>query len=102
MVGFQETSGSLPENELEKLADLYKLLEVLLEKSRYFTEDHVTVADFSIITSVAASDLVLPVDVKKFPKLFEWMERMKALPCYQDNLPEWFDLFSLIMEYKAI
>lgn len=43
-----------------------------------------TIADFSIITTLSTVDLIFPVTAAKWPRLRSWIQKMQALPYYQD------------------
>lgn len=50
-----------------------------------------TIADFSVVTIVSTMDLIVPVVVNSWPKLYNWWNnKMKKLPYYdkanQDGL----------------
>lgn len=77
----------MPRELLEEVFDFYQLLETLLERTKYIADDRETVADFSILMSLKAFELFVPVDQNKYPKLFDWVERMKGLPCCQTDVP---------------
>lgn len=49
--------------------------------------ENVTIADFSIVSTVAAMDMSISIDDDKFPKLGEWFERMQSLACYAATQP---------------
>lgn len=59
-------------------------LEMFLTDAMYVAGNELTVADFSIITSVSTmlkSDIV---DFAKYPKIREWVDRIAKLPYYEE------------------
>lgn len=73
-------------------------MNTLLEETRFIADDHVTVADFSVTASVIVSNILEPFDEAKFPNLFAWEERMKGLPCYQENVAGILALRAMLQE----
>lgn len=69
------------------MEEIYRLLNTFLEKTEYIAGDNLTIADFSIIASVSCGELMVPVDQAKFPKLVEWENKLKKLPCYSAGVP---------------
>lgn len=67
--------------------EIYNTLNTLLERTKYIADDNVTIADFCVIACISTSELIIPIDEAKFPKLAEWVKSIKQLPCYNVNLP---------------
>lgn len=66
----------------EALYEVYGFLEKFLANGPYMVGNSLTVADFSILSSLSSVNLIVPVDAAKFPKLAEWLGRMEKLPFY--------------------
>jgi glutathione S-transferase len=76
------------------------LLETLMGGNRYLTGDTLTVADLSILALLSLVD-VLSYDLSGFPKLFEWMNRLKSeLPYYSELNQVYIDEFKQGFEAK--
>lgn len=45
-----------------------------------------TIADFSVVTTLSTTSLLFPVTSDKWPLLYRWFQSMKLLPCYKTNL----------------
>jgi len=79
---FKENVAELP---LEKLHETYALLELFLDGHEYMAGDQLTIADFSIVTSVSTAHLsIAPVDATKYPNLSAWLARISTLPYYEE------------------
>ncbi|XP_018800162.1 PREDICTED: glutathione S-transferase 1-like [Bactrocera latifrons] len=65
------------------ICDVYTVLEAYLNQNKYMAADHLTIADLSLLTTVAVMDLIVPVVADKWPKLTAWLENMKQLPYYE-------------------
>ncbi|XP_066151501.1 uncharacterized protein [Euwallacea fornicatus] len=72
--------------QLDMLKEAYQILDKILEKSQtqYVAGNNVTIADFSIITSVTTWSVLEPF--QEFPNLKKYVERFQKLPCYESNV----------------
>lgn len=61
----------------------YQLLEDTLVDD-YVVGNSLTIADFSCVSSVSSIMGVIPMDKAKFPKIYGWLDRLKALPYYEE------------------
>lgn len=68
-----------------KLYDVYSMLEKFLGDSSYIASDNLTIADFSMVTTLSTVDLIFPVTADKWPQLHDWFQRMKTLAYYDVN-----------------
>lgn len=78
------------------------LLETILEKSKYVCGNELTIADFSLVATVSTINVVLPLAANRFPKIFEWMALMEALPYYKEANQEGLDTFAALIKSKNI
>ncbi|XP_039957365.1 glutathione S-transferase 1-like [Bactrocera tryoni] len=65
------------------ICDVYTVLEAYLNQNEYMAADHLTIADFSLLSTVTVMDLIVPVVADKWPKLTAWLENLKQLPYYE-------------------
>ncbi|XP_037827653.1 glutathione S-transferase E14 [Lucilia sericata] len=68
-----------------KMHEIYDMCEVHLKKHKYLATDYLTIADISIVSTVAALNLVFPIDYEKFSNLYDWLQRLKKMEFYQYN-----------------
>ncbi|XP_018564048.1 glutathione S-transferase 1 isoform X3 [Anoplophora glabripennis] len=86
-----------------KAADLegaYNSLETLLERSTYVAGEQVTIADFSIVTTLTSANVLVPVASNRFPKISEWLVKMQALPYYASANQVGLDQFAAVVKSK--
>ncbi|KAH8331514.1 hypothetical protein KR074_004991 [Drosophila pseudoananassae] len=85
---FKENATEVPKDRLAELQDAYGLLEQFLDQNPYVAGAELTIADFSIVSTVSTLHLSYsPVDGAKYPKLSAWLTRLSTLPFYEeDNL----------------
>jgi len=79
-------STEWPQYKIDYMAQPYELLEASLKASQtnYIAGDNLTIADFSIISSISSIETVVPVDQTKFPLLYAYKLRIEALPYYHE------------------
>lgn len=70
------------EEQEEEVNAIYKIWEMCLHEGDFLVGDSMTVADLSCIPLVTSFNDLIPIDVKKFPKLLNYIERMCQLPYY--------------------
>uniref|UniRef100_A0A182Q1I1 glutathione transferase n=1 Tax=Anopheles farauti TaxID=69004 RepID=A0A182Q1I1_9DIPT len=72
------------DEQMEKLTKALDLLERFVTERPYAAADHLTVADFCLLSSVSALSW-LKHDLEPFPHIRAWLERVKAeLPEYEE------------------
>jgi glutathione S-transferase len=51
----------------------------------YIAGENITLADFSVWTSLLVLDLLIPIDAEKFPKLKSYLKRLESHKTYRMN-----------------
>ncbi|KAM7344567.1 glutathione S-transferase 1-like [Cochliomyia hominivorax] len=74
----------IPKHKIEAIVETYDFLEAFLKDSPYLAGDHLTVADFSNISTVSSLVAFVEIDSAKYPKLSAWIKRLEALPYYHE------------------
>lgn len=77
-------STDCPMDKIAYVQVCYDILEGFLKKSAYLCGPEMTIADFSCISTITSGDDTCRIDPSKYPKLVDWMERMAALPYYDE------------------
>nr|WPX05011.1 glutathione S-transferase delta 2 [Pardosa astrigera] len=73
-----------PEKE-ENLKKSLSILESVLKNSAYVAGDHVTVADYSIVSNMIYAEEVVGYSFHEFPMVSAWLEKMKKeIPNYKE------------------
>ncbi|CAG9859353.1 unnamed protein product [Phyllotreta striolata] len=80
----REGAKSVSKDKADQVTQAYNLLETLLEKSPYVAGSSLTLADLSVIANVSSLNVLVPVAENRYPKISEWMAKMKTLPYYQE------------------
>uniref|UniRef100_A0A1A9WI28 Glutathione S-transferase 1-like n=1 Tax=Glossina brevipalpis TaxID=37001 RepID=A0A1A9WI28_9MUSC len=82
---FSRNDNKIPKSKMDAILAIYDFLEVFLTSTSYVAGSNVTIADFSIVSTVTTLVAFIDIDVNKYPKLLTWLNRMEALPYYQET-----------------
>ncbi|CAG5051175.1 unnamed protein product [Parnassius apollo] len=63
-------------NDTVNIDECYAVLEAYLERNSYVAADHVTIADLSLSTTTAATQIMHELDSNRFPRSADWLARM--------------------------
>ncbi|XP_061389566.1 glutathione S-transferase 1-like [Musca vetustissima] len=74
----------IPKHQIDAIVESYGFLESFLKDNKYMAGDHLTIADFSIVTAVTSLVAFVEIDPTKFPKLSGWLKTMESLPYYEE------------------
>ncbi|KAF5279727.1 hypothetical protein FQA39_LY05417 [Lamprigera yunnana] len=76
---------TLPQFFIEQTNESFEILNRLLTNSKWAAGDDLTIADFSLISTITSIDIFIPIDLKKYANIDKWMNRVKHLPYYDAN-----------------
>uniref|UniRef100_A0A1A9V271 Uncharacterized protein n=1 Tax=Glossina austeni TaxID=7395 RepID=A0A1A9V271_GLOAU len=68
-----------------KIADCYNALNTFLIGHCFMVGNCMTIADFSMISTVGALDLMFPINRNLWPNLSTWFDRLRIMPWYKLN-----------------
>ncbi|KAH8400720.1 hypothetical protein KR009_000525 [Drosophila setifemur] len=74
----------IPQARIDALEGVYKNLNLILESGDYLAGNDLTIADFHVAAGVTGFVAFLEVDASKYPKLADWIQRIKELPYYEE------------------
>lgn len=75
----------VPKERIEAITEVYDFVEVFLKDHDYIAGDQLTIADYSIVTSVTCLVAYVDIDPAKYPKLTAWLKRLEQVPYYSEN-----------------
>ncbi len=89
---FRGLSKEYNKEDLESLYSGLDVLEILLQSNAYAAGNNLTVADFSLISTVTTiQKFVGQFDAARFPKLLAWIDRVSKLPYFNEANTEPLD-----------
>lgn len=81
---FLQNQSQVPQHRIDAIVDIYNFLETFLNEQPYMAGVHLTIADFSIVSTATSLVAFVDIDSLKFPKLTRWIKRMESLPFYEE------------------
>lgn len=82
---FRGTATKYDEDSVASVRDALDVLEIFLTEFQYVAANHLTVADFAIVSTVSTILAIVPdISVGTWPKVAAWIKRLEALPYYAE------------------
>ncbi|KAH8392718.1 hypothetical protein KR215_002748 [Drosophila sulfurigaster] len=75
----------IPKERIQAIVEVYDFVETFLKGHDYVAGDHLTVADFSLISSVGSLPAFVEIDPVKYVNINTWIKRLEQLPYYSVN-----------------
>ncbi|KAI8119125.1 Glutathione S-transferase 1 [Lucilia cuprina] len=94
--------NQVPQEKIDAIVETYNFLEIFLKDLPFIAGNHLTIADFSIVSIVTSLEPILDIDTSKYPKLTAWLKRMKTLPYYQEANGNGAQQYSEMIKSKNI
>lgn len=83
-------SRGLDKGNFKCLLEALDILEAFLDgEAQWLVGDHVTVADFCCVSTVAPIFKMLPVEKINYPGICDWLERLGELPFYDEVMGQY-------------
>ncbi|XP_070069199.1 glutathione S-transferase 1-1-like [Drosophila takahashii] len=80
----REGKTEIPKARFDALEEVYKTLDYFLESNDFLAGQNLTIADFHVIAVLSTTLFFRDVDATKYPKLADWIQRIKKLPYYEE------------------
>lgn len=101
---FRQNKSTINEEDTDKANRGYKFMELFLENKKWVCGDTVTIADYSLVSSVTSLDFFVPIDSQKYPRITKWLKNCEELPeCETNNkrLEEFKQFFTSKLQANA-
>ncbi|KAL7737313.1 hypothetical protein ACLKA6_012929 [Drosophila palustris] len=83
---FKHNQTEVPRTKIDAIYEVYDFLESFLGiKQTYLCGNNLTIADYSMVSSVSSLLGLAAIEQQRYPKLSAWLDRMEKLPDYQSN-----------------
>ncbi|XP_017087006.2 glutathione S-transferase 1-like [Drosophila bipectinata] len=79
-----QSQKPLPKERYDAIIEAYDFVETFLEGHDYIAGNQLTIADFSIVSSVTSLAAFVAFDPAKYPKTDAWIKRLEKLPYYEE------------------
>eukprot|EP00099_Drosophila_melanogaster_P025857 NP_725784.1 glutathione S transferase E9 [Drosophila melanogaster] len=80
---FYKNITEVPRSQIDAIYEAYDFLEAFIGNQAYLCGPVITIADYSVVSSVSSLVGLAAIDAKRYPKLNGWLDRMAAQPNYQ-------------------
>lgn len=74
----------IPKERYDAIIEVYDFLEKFLAGNDYVAGNQLTIADFSIISTVSSLEVFVKVDTTKYHRIAAWFKRLQKLPYYEE------------------
>ncbi|KAL1502344.1 hypothetical protein ABEB36_007498 [Hypothenemus hampei] len=99
---FSSASKTIEKDKADQITQGYQSLETLLEGKNYVAGNELTIADFSIVSSISSCNAAMvPIASNTYPRITAWLARMQALPYYESN-QKGVDQFKAFIQSKLV
>ncbi|KAF5279728.1 hypothetical protein FQA39_LY05418 [Lamprigera yunnana] len=78
-------SKTISQYLIEEVNESYEILNNFLKNSKWVAGDRLSIADFSLISTVTSIDVLIPIDLNKYTNIDSWLKRARSLPYYHIN-----------------
>ncbi|XP_016958514.1 glutathione S-transferase 1-like [Drosophila biarmipes] len=75
---------TIPKERYDAIIEIYDFLETFLGDNDYIAGGQLTIADFSIVSTVTSLEAIVELDAAKYPKVSAWIKRLQKLPYYEE------------------
>ncbi|EDW85735.1 uncharacterized protein Dwil_GK22990 [Drosophila willistoni] len=77
-------SIAVPQERFDAIVEAYDFVEKFLQDHEYIAGKSLTIADFSLISSISSLVVYVDIDQSKYAKLSTWMKKLQQLPYYEE------------------
>ncbi|XP_016958513.1 glutathione S-transferase 1 [Drosophila biarmipes] len=81
---FASGQTTIPKERHDAVLEIYDFVETFLTGHDYIAGNQLTIADFSLVTSITALAVFVDIDPVKYPKVTAWIKRLETLPYFEE------------------
>jgi len=74
----------VPKERYDAIIEIYNFVETFLKGKDYIAGDQLTIADFSLVSSVSSLVAFVDLDPIKYARVSAWVKRLEQLPYYEE------------------
>ncbi|KAH8331536.1 hypothetical protein KR074_005411 [Drosophila pseudoananassae] len=79
-----QSKKPLPKERYDAIFEAYDFVETFLEGQDYIAGNELTIADFSLVSSVTSLAAFVALDPAKYPRTDAWIKRLEKLTYYEE------------------
>ncbi|XP_016984863.1 glutathione S-transferase 1-like [Drosophila rhopaloa] len=81
---FASGLSTIPKERYDAVIEIYDFVETFLTGHDYVSGGQLTIADFSLITSITALAVFVDIDPVKYSKITAWIKKLEKLSFFED------------------
>ncbi|XP_017038701.1 glutathione S-transferase 1-like [Drosophila ficusphila] len=81
---FASGQTTIPKERYDVVKEIYDFVETFLNGHDYIAGNQLTIADFSLLTSITALAVFVKIDPIKYFKITEWHKTLEELPYFEE------------------
>jgi len=81
---FASGQTTIPKERYDAVIEIYDFVETFLTGHDYIAGNQLTIADFSLITSITALAVFVDIDPVKYSKITAWIKKLEELPYFEE------------------
>lgn len=88
---------SIDQKDKDSINEAYGFVEAFLKGHQWVAGDFISVADYSLVSTISSLHKLIPIDSGKYPNVLAWLKRMEGRPEYAANvkgLEEYYQMLS--------
>ncbi|EDW85734.1 uncharacterized protein Dwil_GK22991 [Drosophila willistoni] len=74
----------IAQTQIDAIVEAYDFVEKFLQNHDYIAGNSLTIADFSLVSSITSLVAYLDIDQAKYTKLSSWIKKLEKLPYYEE------------------
>ncbi|EFA00271.1 glutathione S-transferase 1-like [Tribolium castaneum] len=73
-----EGKTTIDPKDRDNILEAYGFLDVFLNGKQWVAGDFISVADYSLVSSISSLNVLIPIDAQKYPNVVAWLKRIEA------------------------
>ncbi|XP_001361313.2 glutathione S-transferase 1-like [Drosophila pseudoobscura] len=89
----------IPKERHQAIVEIYDFVETFLKDQDYIAGNQLTIADFSLVSTITSLEAFVGIDRAKYVRTSAWIKRLEQLPYYEEsNAKGVRELFAIIKQ----
>ncbi|KAF2901364.1 hypothetical protein ILUMI_04822 [Ignelater luminosus] len=100
---FKKEITEVPPRCVKEINEAYQFLEKFLESHQWIAGDNVTIADFSLVTTITSLNYHVKIDPEFYPNVTGWVKKAQELACFScdhEQLKHFYNVFNSLKGIK--
>lgn len=81
---FIKSAHEYPFEAIDEIHSAYNFMDIFLRSDAFLVGNRMTVADLCCLATISTMEIPAPIQQETHPHLFDWFQRMRELPFYEE------------------